>query len=196
MKVIKVFSVIALLIFVQAALSAGIAQTFSGQESYVGEREKLIVELLKEETKNNPAFSEFAGEINEDLDATLEYGQGDEPCSSYAPLLIEGLESGTKLSEYYTIKGIYGYTFEKERNMSPVSIGYNFNDIFNSDGTFIKEEYRVVITQNNIKKELQGEEAASYVEDNFCKPLNKILEENKNMPVDQLLTILKREFSH
>lgn len=199
MKALKKILFLGLIVIATASFNNVIAQTFNNEniqaQSAIGPRYKLILDLLKEEVKTNKAFYQYAQKINEDIEQTLEFGEGNDDCSDYVPLLMEGLKQNAKLAEYYYVQGVYGYKFDISENNKILSVTYNFQSVFDENGTFTKELYNIDIVGDNTQQKLESAQAENYIKNNFCVPLNQILDQNRNLSIPQLLNVLKNRFS-
>ena len=93
MKKLKVCLVLAVMAVMPFMFSDSIAQTFAGAESQpqvkISPRQKLVIELLKQELKTNKELSEDATSINEAIDESYGDDEIGPDCYTYTPLLVE-----------------------------------------------------------------------------------------------------------
>lgn len=195
MKALKISLVLGLILAVGTYFNNSIAQTFGHNESEmptISSRQKLTVDLLKLEIANNEDFTEDKANINYELDFASKEDEISSNCYKYTPLLINAINSNEKRVTYYNLQGNFGYTFE---NANKNSINFNFYEYYNDNGTFDKLITSITIQKDGINYQIDGPKAIDYIVDNYCKPLNQILDQNSNRPIPQLLEILKQRFS-
>ena len=174
----------------------GIAQTFSNNESEnayypISARQQLVVDLLRQEIKENPEFSEYAEAINEQLNQASEDDLAGPECYKYTPLLVEAVNSKDKFIDFFYIQGNFKYTFDTPQNILKT---FTFYEWYENDELEMLVPY-VDIKENNTEKNLRNMDAINYIVDNYCKPLNQILDQNSSRSIPQLLQILRQYFS-
>ena len=156
----------------------------------------MIVNLLKQEIQSNKAFAKKAESIQYELNNASENDIIAKDCYKYTPLLVNALNRNELFLDYYNIQGNFGYSFKRIGNNQSETTLYNFIEKHNMDtGLFIETIPSVAIYGENSTQELGGDEAKEYIQNNFCTPLNQILEQNGNLPIPQLLNILSKRFS-
>jgi len=195
MKKLKVCLVLAVTVGVLFAIKGSIAQTFGNskeKEYNTTSTQKIIVELLRQEIKENSAFIKDADNINYELNFASERDAVAPECFKYTPLLVDAVNAKMTFSSYVNIQGNFGYTFEGE---DKTSVNFNFYEQNDEEGNFSELVTTVSIQKSSLNRELNGDEAVKYINDNYCEPLNTILDQNKNLPIPQLLKILKQHFS-
>ena len=79
-------------------------------------------------------------------------------------------------------------------NTKPIITAFNFYEWYDN-GSLEGILSSVNIYGSGIEKNIENEEAVNYILDNYCKPLNQILDQNPNRPISQLLEILRQYFS-
>lgn len=197
MKALKISLILGLLIATGAYFNDGIAQTFGGTqaEKQISPRLNLIRTLLLKEITDNKAFSQDA----EAMRATLRDASEDDSiggnCYKYIPLLVEAVNSNALLSTYYNVQGNFGYSFVIVENNKPKIIKFNFYEVRDDAGNISGISPSVNVRQYNSVQEVSGLQAQTYINNNYCKPLNQILDQNSNLQISQLLGILKQRFS-
>lgn len=161
----------------------------------ISRNQGIVRDLLKLEIKNNKAFNQDAEAINYVLDeASISDAIGPD-CFKYTPLLLNAINSNELLASYYNIQGNFGYSFVKIENSKPVLITYNFYESYNNDGDFSGLIPSVTIRNYDSQQNMESVAATDYIVHNYCEPLNAILNQNQNLPIPQLLGILKQRFS-
>ena len=195
MKALKIFSTFTAVILMSSVFSNGIAQTFgdskNAEETYISPRQKLIIELLKAEMKTNTELKGYADAINEELNNASEYDYIDTDCYKYTPLLVDAVNSKAKFINFFYIQGNFKYSFEIDSSRTEA---FNFYEWY-EDNKLIGLLPSVSINGNGIAKNFEDEKATDYISKNYCQPLNRILDQNKNLSIPQLLSILRQRFS-
>ncbi|MBQ8464527.1 MAG: hypothetical protein IJ545_00795 [Alphaproteobacteria bacterium] len=198
MKALKISLIFGLLIIGGTYFNNSIAQTFGDAENNemppISVRQQLIVDLLKKEIKSNPDFLQSANAIQENLDAASIDDEIGPNCYKYSPLLVEAVNSKTSFIDFFYIQGNFKYSFKQMDNTKPIITAFNFYEWYDN-GSLEGILSSVNIYGSGIEKNIENEEAVNYILDNYCKPLNQILDQNPNRPISQLLEILRQYFS-
>jgi len=197
MKALKISLLLGVALVAGVCFNDSIAQTFSNSESEndyssISARQQLVVDLLRQEIRENKALTGDAANIDYELKFASSQDQIATDCYRYTPLLVNIIDRGKSFISYYNLQGNFGYTFE---NKDKTSINFNFYQRFNENGNFDKQVPSVTFRKGNNSKEIEGREAVNYITNNYCQPLNQILDQNSNQPIPQLLQILKQHFS-
>ena len=197
MKALKISLILGLLIATGAYFNEGIAQTFgeSQAEKQISPRLNVIRTLLLKEITDNKAFSQDAEALRIALRDASEDDSIGGNCYKYIPLLVEAVNSNALLSIYYNFQGNFGYSFAIAENNKPKIVNFNFYEVRDAEGNLTGMSPSVTVRQYNSIQEISGQQAQTYINDNFCKPLNQILDQNPNGQISQLLGILKQRFS-
>lgn len=178
-----------------------IAQTLSSDENgsgykvTIGPKQKLILELLKQQLKDDKEFGKDADAIVEALDESRGDDEIGPECYTYTPLLIESLSENAKFESFFNIQGNFRYSFSSNNGEQDILKTYNFYKHYLDDSDVMGITPMVAIKENGFERVINNPDASIYVYNNYCEPLNAILDQNKNLPVPQLLGILKQRFS-
>lgn len=197
MKALKICSILTAAVIASSAFSSSIAQTFSSQgknENNISPRQKLVIELLRAEIKDNPEFKGFEQEINTQLDSASQRDSvNNGECYKFMPLLVEAVNSNAKFIKLFDIPGRVLYEFRETKNNEKVTKLFSFYERY-EDNEFL-DLISIVDIEGRTNNNMDFEESANYIINNYCKPLNKILDQNNDMPVPQLLDVLRQRFT-
>ncbi len=197
MKAYKIFLIVSLVVAATASFNSVTAQTLNDDvQSNINPKQQLIVNILKQEIQSNKSFADDADAIKAALSYASMYDMvAPDDCYKYTPLLVNALNSNALLSNYYNIQGNYGYSFITVENNKPVVTTYNFYENTDEAGNPRGLSPSVTIRKYNALQKLESAQAEDYIKNNFCVPLNQILDQNGNLPIPQLLNILHQRFS-